>query len=92
LLSLFLDMACLAARGVKRARMESTEPSVRIIYNDLTRLMTEHSDFLQSHYIDGSILQSVFDFFHRLCVPSMLDYFKSCAFEYTGKANESLWN
>ncbi|TVU01665.1 hypothetical protein EJB05_52868, partial [Eragrostis curvula] len=26
-----------AARGVKRARVESTEPSVRIIYSDLTR-------------------------------------------------------
>ncbi|GJN00164.1 hypothetical protein PR202_ga17575 [Eleusine coracana subsp. coracana] len=37
LLSLFLDMACLAARGVKRARTESTEPSVRVIYSDLTR-------------------------------------------------------
>nr|CAB3450075.1 unnamed protein product [Digitaria exilis] len=34
---LFLDMGFLAARGVKRARVESKEPSVRVIYSDLTR-------------------------------------------------------
>jgi len=33
-------MAFLAARGVKRARVESKEPSVRVIYSDLTRLIT----------------------------------------------------
>jgi hypothetical protein len=37
---LILDMAFLAARGVKRARVESKEPSVQVIYSGLTRLVT----------------------------------------------------
>jgi hypothetical protein len=52
---LFLDIACLATRGVKRARVESAEPSVRVIYNNLTRLNTSFFFSFPNNIYDSTL-------------------------------------